>query len=92
MLPTSALPPVDGASPVRRAATQQDADAATEFTAAFLAEMLKHSGLEKALASDSGFGGETMASFFVDQVTRKIAERGGLGLTELITEKLEQPE
>lgn len=60
-----------------------------EFEAAFLAEMLKHTGLDRAIAFDSGFGGEAMASFFVEEIASLISESGGFGVAELIDAKLE---
>jgi Rod binding domain-containing protein len=63
--------------------------AAKEFEAAFISEMLKHSGVGRAVAFDSGFGGEAMASFLVEEIGRMIAERGGFGVAELIEKRLE---
>jgi Rod binding domain-containing protein len=63
--------------------------AAKEFEAAFVSEMLKHSGVGRAVAFDSGFGGEAMASFLVEEIGRLIAERGGFGVAELIKRELE---
>lgn len=65
------------------------ASAAKEFEAAFVAEMLKHSGVGRAVAFDSGFGGEAMASFLVEEIGRLIAARGGVGLAALIEQRLE---
>ncbi|HBK90454.1 MAG TPA: flagellar biosynthesis protein FlgJ [Parvularcula sp.] len=66
------------------------AAAAREFEAAFAAEMLKHSGVGRAVASDSGFGGEAMASFLVEEIGRLIAERGGFGVAEMIERRLDR--
>ncbi len=63
--------------------------AAQAFEAAFVSEMLKHSGVARAVALDSGFGGEAMASFLVEEFSRLIAERGGLGLAAMIEQRLE---
>ncbi|HBS34964.1 MAG TPA: chemotaxis protein chel, partial [Parvularcula sp.] len=60
------------------------------FEAAFAAEMLKHSGVGRAVASDSGFGGEAMASFLVEEIGRLIAERGGFGVAEMIERRLDR--
>ena len=65
--------------------------AAQAFEAAFLAEMLKHSGLN---ANPAGFGGgageEAFASLLTDEYARLLAERGGVGLAEQIFEALTQ--
>lgn len=58
---------------------------ARDLEAAFLAEMLKHSGLGKA--SDSfggGVGEDQFASFLTQEHARLLAERGGIGLAENI--------
>lgn len=56
---------------------------ALNLEAAFIAEMLKHSGLG---ASPEGFGGgpgeEQFASFLREEHARLFAERGGIGLAE----------
>lgn len=64
--------------------------AAGEFEAAFIAEMLKRSGFDRAIALDSGFGGEAMASFMVDEIASLIAESGGFGIAEVIELRLEK--
>ncbi len=73
-----------------KAQAKSPALAAKEYEAAFAAEMLKHSGLGRAVALDSGFGGEAMASFLVEEIGRLLAERGGLGLAALIEQRLEK--
>ena len=59
-----------------------------EFEALFLAEMLKHAGLDEAIALDSGFGGDAMASFMVDQIARLMAQNDEFGVAELTTHEL----
>jgi len=63
-------------------------ETAQAFEAAFVAEMLSHAGFEKALASDSGVGGEAMTGFLVEALAEKIVERGGFGVAELIMRRL----
>lgn len=63
-------------------------ETAKAFEAAFVAEMLSHAGFEKALASDSGVGGEAMTGFLVEALAGKIVERGGFGVAELIMRRL----
>lgn len=57
---------------------------AEEFEAAFLAEMLKHAGFDTAIAQDSGFGGEAMASFLVNELAQRLAEKEDFGIAAAI--------
>jgi len=68
-----------------RAATE---NAAQEFEAVFLAEMLMHAGIDEALARDSGFGGETIVSLMVAELAEEIAKKGSFGLAEKIRQGL----
>lgn len=61
---------------------------AKEFESIFVAQMLKHSGFEKALASESGFGGESYASLLLERYAANIVDKGGFGLAEKIYEQL----
>lgn len=65
--------------------------AAEDFEAAFLAEMLKESGIN---AMPSGFGGgageEAFGSFLTEEYARLLAQRGGFGLAERVFEILKQ--
>jgi Rod binding domain-containing protein len=89
------LPPVAPRSLGPVAATAhaeaQVRKAAEAFEASFLAEMLKHSGVN---AMPSGFGGgageEAFASFLTQEYARLIAERGGIGLAEQVFEMLKR--
>lgn len=80
--------PSPAAAPDREAITRK---AATDFEAAFLAEMLKYSGLN---AMPEGFGGgageEAFASLLTEQYAHLLAERGGIGLAEQVFEVLKQ--
>ncbi len=77
------LPPAPQDEPERTAARR--------FEAAFLAEMLKHTGLN---ATSTTFGGgageEAFASLLTDEYARLLAERGGIGLAEQVFELLKQ--
>jgi Rod binding domain-containing protein len=59
--------------------------AAEAFESAFLAEMLKHTGVNR---NPDGWGGgageDAFASFLTGEYARLIAERGGVGLAEQI--------
>ncbi|MEM8935812.1 MAG: rod-binding protein [Pseudomonadota bacterium] len=61
---------------------------AKEFEAAFIAEMLKNSGLSDAVSTQSGFGGEAFSSFLVQSYADQLAEDGGFGLADKIYEQL----
>ncbi len=70
------------------AASLQKRETAEEFEAVFLAEMLSQAGLEKALAADSGFGGEAMSGLLVQELAEKIVDRGGFGLADRILRQM----
>jgi peptidoglycan hydrolase FlgJ len=58
---------------------------ATELEAAFLAEMLKFSGLgESSEEFGGGIGEEQFSSFLRQEQAQLMAERGGIGLAESI--------
>jgi flagellar protein FlgJ len=60
-------------------------DKAREMEAAFLAEMLAHSGLGDRQGSFGGGAGEAQfTSFLRQEQARLMAETGGIGLAELI--------
>ncbi len=63
--------------------------AAVELEAAFLAEMLKASGLGKARQSFGGGTGEDQfSSFLVQHQARALAESGGVGLSEILFQSM----
>lgn len=77
--------PADRPSPT----ASGDADAARAtaeaFEAAFLAEMLKHTGVNATPESLGGGAGEdAFSSFLTGEYARLIAARGGVGLAEHI--------
>jgi Rod binding domain-containing protein len=58
---------------------------AQELEAAFLAEMLAHSGLGESSGPFGGGAGEAQfASFLREEQARMMAGTGGIGLAELI--------
>ena len=65
--------------------------AAHAFEAAYLAEMLKHTGVNSL---PSGFGGgageEAFSSFLTQEYARLMAERGGIGIAEQVFHILKQ--
>ncbi|RMF39642.1 MAG: flagellar biosynthesis protein FlgJ [Alphaproteobacteria bacterium] len=84
--PLPARPVPRAVSPERRAALEQ---AARDFEASFLAEMLKAAGLGKPRESFGGGAGEdAFASLLVREQARLMAEAGGIGLAEHILNAL----
>lgn len=83
------LPPASRAPAAARPAAVEAA--AREFEAVFLAEMLAHSGFAEALTRDSGFAGESMGSFLVEELGRQLAARGSFGIAELLQSRLGAP-
>ncbi|GJL92825.1 rod-binding protein [Hyphococcus sp.] len=61
---------------------------AQEFESVFIAEMMKHTGLDKALAGDSGFGGEAFSSMLVQTYAEELSKNGGFGLADQIYRQL----
>jgi Rod binding domain-containing protein len=65
--------------------------AAEAFETAFLAEMLKYTGVN---ATPDGFGGgageDAFSSFLTQEYARLITENGGIGVAEQVFELLKQ--
>lgn len=79
--PKGATPPEE-----RDAALMRTARA---FEAAFIGQMLTHSGLPKALGANAGFGGEAFSAFMVEAYAEQLAEAGGFGLADNIYRQLQ---
>ena len=84
----AATGPATAATGAARPPAREDAamlQAAEEFEAAFLAEMLKSAGLDKPPgALGGGEGEEQFGSFLVREQARAMARAGGIGLAETI--------
>jgi Rod binding domain-containing protein len=81
ILPKSPSPPAPTSPDPERAALET----AQAFEAAFLAEMLKHSGVNRTPeATGGGAGEDAFSSFLTGEYSRLLAERGGVGLAEQI--------
>ncbi len=61
---------------------------AREFETVFVAQMLKFSGMDKAISQNSGFGGDAFSSMMLEQYARKIVDNGGFGLADHIYAQL----
>jgi peptidoglycan hydrolase FlgJ len=95
-IPVQAAPlaPLSGASAPGAARPASDAqllEAAQQFETAFLAEMLKQSGIN-AVSSEfgGGEGEDAFASLLTQEYARLLSESGGIGLAEQIFESLKQ--
>ena len=61
---------------------------AQEFEAVFIKEMLTHAGMDKALAGDSGYGGEAFSSMLVQTYAEELSQNGGFGFADQIYRQL----
>jgi Rod binding domain-containing protein len=61
---------------------------AQDFEAAYIAQMLTFSGLDKALTSGGGEEVAAFTSFYIESFADQIAEKGGFGLAENFYERL----
>lgn len=67
--------------------------AAEAFEATFLAEMLRHTGLNANPESfGGGIGEDAFGSLLTDEYARLLAGRGGIGLAERIFDVIKQGE
>jgi flagellar protein FlgJ len=79
------LPPIASPQPEAPDRTAVTMAKAQELEAAFLAEMLAHSGLgEMEGPFGGGPGEEQFSSFLRQEQARLMVEKGGIGLAELI--------
>jgi Rod binding domain-containing protein len=88
------LPSISATGAAREPVVHGEADlrrVAEAFEASFLAEMLRHGGLNAISAEFGGGAGEAAFSgLLTEQYARLLAERGGVGLAERIFESLKQ--
>lgn len=63
---------------------------AREFETVFVAQMLKYSGMDKAISQESGFGGDAFSGMMLEQYARNIIDNGGFGLAEQIYSQLRE--
>ncbi|MGB3455857.1 MAG: rod-binding protein [Litorimonas sp.] len=90
----TASPGTDAADGTDKAKQSALRAVAQDFEAAFIAQMLTHSGLDEALTSGSGSGSTDIAAafgtFYVERIADEIAQSGGLGMAEVIYRQLER--
>lgn len=63
---------------------------AQNFEAAFIAQMLTHSGLADAMTSGEGKMASAFGSFYIEELATQMAGDGGLGLADSIYSQLKQ--
>lgn len=87
----ASITPIQNRAPAAPADRQSLARATAErFETAFLAEMLKHSGINKTSEVTGGGAGEdAFSSFLTEEYARLVTERGGIGLAEQIFNAIE---
>lgn len=61
---------------------------AREFESVFVAQMLSHSGLSKALSQGGGHGSDAFSSMLLEKYADEITSGGGLGLADHIYRQL----
>lgn len=62
--------------------------AAEDFEAAFISQMLKFSGLGEALTKGGGEDVSAFTDFYIENYAEKIVEKGGFGLADKFYDKL----
>ncbi|GHA89382.1 hypothetical protein GCM10009069_10570 [Algimonas arctica] len=65
-------------------------EVAKDFEAAFIAQMLTHSGLAESLTSGEGKMASAFGSFYVEQLAERMADQGGIGMADSIYRQLER--
>ena len=92
LLPLQTVKP----TPQNGVGTPDDKDAlravAEDFEAAFIAQMLTHSGLAESLTSGDGKMAEAFGSFYVEQLAERMADDGGFGMADSIYNQLQRYE
>ncbi|PHR57716.1 MAG: hypothetical protein COA43_11945 [Robiginitomaculum sp.] len=78
-----------GAQNERDAASWQ---AAQDFEAAFISQMLTFSGFGKALTMSGGEDVASFSQFYIEAIAKDITEGGGFGLAEKIYSHIEKKE
>lgn len=72
-------------------ATKNDPEimqAAKDFEAAFISQMLKYSGLGEALTKNGGEDVQAFTDFYIENFAERIVEKGGFGLADKFYEKI----
>jgi Rod binding domain-containing protein len=62
--------------------------AAKDFEAAFISQMLKYSGLGEALTKNGGEDVQAFTDFYIENFAERIVEKGGFGLADKFYDKI----
>ncbi len=86
------LPKLNSQAPQSPGGAPQDeaAKIAREFEAAFIAQMLKYSGLDKALVTGGGEAVESFTQFYLEELASELANNGGFGIADEIYANLKK--
>lgn len=86
--------PLPNRADIRANASSADSEAlksvAQDFEAAFIAQMLNHSGLSEAMTSGEGKMASAFGSFYLEQLANQMAADGGFGMADNIYKQLER--
>lgn len=63
-------------------------EAAQDFEAAYIAQMLTFSGLDKALMAGGGDDMAAFTSFYIESFADQIVEKGGFGLADKFYDRI----
>ncbi len=58
-----------------------------EFESVFIAEMLTHAGLDKAVTRDSGYSGQAFSRMLIDAYASQLAGKGLLKISDSIAQQ-----
>ena len=75
-------------SPAQAPADDPLRQAAAEFEAAFVRQMLQYAGFAEAFGADSGASSEAMSSFLLDHLATEISKQGAFGLADTFYNEL----
>ncbi|WP_298915639.1 rod-binding protein [uncultured Algimonas sp.] len=92
-LPLPSVPLATTPSPAQAAQASADGAlraVAEDFEAAFIAQMLTHSGLAESMTSGEGKMAEAFGSFYVEQLAERLTNAGGFGMADSIYRQLER--
>ena len=78
VMPSASLAPAAPQAPI----SDEMRQAAQDFEASYIAQMLTFSGLGKALTTGGGEDMSAFTSFYIQSFADDIAENGGFGLAE----------
>ena len=84
VMPSASLAPAAPQAPI----SDEMRQAAQDFEASYIAQMLTFSGLDKALMAGGGDDMAAFTSFYIQSFAEDIAENGGFGLAEKFYDRM----